>query len=392
MSVFPNRELTTAEIEAAMDGRLHVSTSGRVDAFLLSPMVQNHAANLHVLPDARLACVWFGGTMEGMGDISVYMSTLGPEGWSQARRLSDDPTRSEQNPVLFTAPDGAVWLFHTSQPGGRQDECEIVARVSCDGGERFGPVRVIGDFRGVFVRQPVQLGPSGEWLLPGFRCVTPAAGRWTGDVDTAVMLVSCDQGQSWSAVEVPDSLGAVHMNPVAPMGQMMPAFYRDRYAASVKRSLSTDGGLGWSAPQPTDLPNNNSSVQAIRLADGRIAMVLNPISAVQSDARRASLYDEIEGEVEVLAVTTGPKAIWGVPRAPMVLALSSDNGATFPVRITIDDGSGHALSNNSAAGVNRELSYPSILQDREGLLHIAYTYHRRAIRYVRIPVPPVSAA
>jgi predicted neuraminidase len=394
MSAFPRRELTTPEIEAAMDGRLHVSPFGRVDAFLPSPMVQNHAANLHFLPGGRLACVWFGGTMEGMGDISVYMSTLGPEGWSQARRLSDDSTRSEQNPVLFTAPDGAVWLFHTSQPGGRQDECELVARVSQDGGDNFSPARRIGDFRGVFVRQPVQTGPSAEWLMPGFRCVTPVAGRWTGDVDTAVMLVSRDRGQNWSAVEVPDSLGAVHMNPIAPLAKVMPAFYRDRYAQWVKRSLSTDGGLGWSAPQPTDLPNNNSSVQAIRLADGRIAMVLNPISAAQSDARRASLYDEIEGEgeVEEVTVTSGPKAIWGIPRAPMVLALSSDNGATFPHRVTIDDGSGHALSNNSAAGVNRELSYPSILQDGDGMLHIAYTYHRRAIRYVRIPVPPVSAA
>lgn len=391
MSGFQERELTTAEIESAMDGRLHVGPSGRVDAFLPSPMVQNHAANLHFLPDSRLACVWFGGTMEGMGDISVWMSILGPEGWGAARRLSDDSTRSEQNPVLFTAPDGAVWLFHTSQPGGRQDECEIVARVSQDGGESFGPARRVGDFRGVFVRQPVRLGPSGEWLLPGFRCVTPPAGRWTGDIDSAVMLVSRDQGASWQAVEVPDSLGAVHMNPVAPTDGEMPAFYRDRYAEWVKRSLSRDGGLTWTAPQPTDLPNNNSSVQAIRLADGRLAMVLNPISATQSAARRASLYDEIpdeaDAEVEARNETEGPKAIWGVPRAPMTLAISHDNGATFPIRIDVDQGSGYALSNNSAEGKNRELSYPSVLQDREGQLHIAYTYHRRAIRYVRLDLP-----
>lgn len=388
MSAFPQRELTTAEIEAAMAGRLHADPEGWVDAFLPSPMVQNHAANLHFLPDGRLACVWFGGTMEGMGDISIWMSVLGPEGWSDARRLSDDPARSEQNPVLFNAPDGAVWLFHTSQPGGRQDECEIVARVSRDGGKSFGPARRIGDFRGVFVRQPLRLGPGGEWLLPGFRCVTPAAGRWTGDIDNAVMLVSRDQGTSWSAVEVPDSLGAVHMNPIAPQGGEMPAFFRDRYAMWVKRSLSHDGGLTWSAPQPTDLPNNNSSVQAIRLADGRIAMVLNPISAAQSAARRASLYDEIPdeagAEAEPRQQTEGPKAIWGVPRAPMTLAISDDNGSTFPVRIDLDQGSGHALSNNSAEGINRELSYPSILQDKEGHLHIAYTYHRRAIRYVRL--------
>ncbi|TAG15521.1 MAG: glycosyl hydrolase [Rhodobacterales bacterium] len=373
-----------------MDGRLHPQGGGRFDAFLPSPVVQNHAANLHLLPDGTPACVWFGGTMEGMGDISIYMSTLLAAGWSPARRLSDDPDRSEQNPVLFTAPDGVVWLFHTSQPGGRQDLCEITARLSQDGGKSFGPPGRIGDFRGVFVRQPPRLGPQGEWLLPGFRCVTPPQGRWTGSIDSAVMLISRDQGATWSASEVPDSLGAVHMNPVAPSQGVMPAFYRDRYAAWVKRSLSTDGGLRWSAPEPTDLPNNNSSVQAIRLADGRIAMVLNPISAAQSDARRASLYDEIEGgeEAPEPAAPNGPKAIWGVPRAPMTLAISSDGGATFPLRVKLDQSSGHALSNNSADGVNRELSYPSILQDADGRLHIAYTYHRRAIRYIRLDAPP----
>ena len=387
MPAFPSRELTRTEIEAAMDGRLVDDGRGRIDAFLPSPVVQNHAANLHLLPDGRLACVWFGGTMEGMGDISVYMSVLGPDGWGAARRLSDDPARSEQNPVLFNAPDGTVWLFHTSQPGGRQDLCEIVARVSADGGATFGPPRRIGDFRGVFVRQPLRLGPGGEWLLPGFRCVTPPAGRWTGDIDTAVMLISRDRGATWSASEVPDSLGAVHMNPVAPRSGAMPAFFRDRYAQAVRRSVSTDGGLTWTAPEPTDLPNNNSSVQAIRLADGRIAILCNPVNATLSDARRASLYDEIEGEEKEIAVSDGPKAIWGVPRAPLTLALSTDDGRTFPVRTDLDDGTGHALSNNSADGVNRELSYPSILADADGRLHIAYTYHRRAIRYIRLDRP-----
>ena len=169
----------------------------------------------------------------------------------------------------------------------------------------------------------------------------------------------------------------------------MPAFYRDRYAQWVRRSLSTDGGLTWSAPKPTDLPNNNSSIQATRLTDGRIAMVLNPVSAAQSDDRRASLYDEIEGEAEVQVHSDGPKAIWGVPRAPLTLAISSDNGATFPLRIDLDQGTGRALSNNSADGVNRELSYPSIIQGPDGRLHIAYTYHRRAIRYVSLDCPPL---
>ncbi|MDZ4087837.1 MAG: exo-alpha-sialidase [Tabrizicola sp.] len=374
-----------------MDGLLrpHLTEADRTEAMLASPCVQNHAANLCWLPDGTLACVWFGGTMEGMGDISVWMSRLRPgaDRWTQAERLSSRADRSEQNPVLFVAPDGDVWLFHTSQPGGRQDECEIHVRRSQDGGASFGETRRLGDFTGVFVRQPPRIGPNGEWLLPGFRCVTPPEGRWTGSLDTAVMLVSRDGGATWSATEVPDSLGAVHMNPVAARDGIMPAFFRDRFSNRVRRSLSRDGGLAWSKPTDTDLPNNNSSVQAVRLADGRIALVGNPVNADMSDQRRASLYDEIDDEGGA-GVTPGPNgtggAIWGVPRAPLVLAISRDNGATFQDIRRIEDGSGYCLTNNSKDGLNKEYSYPSLISGPDGTLHIAYTYHRRAIKYVRL--------
>ncbi len=49
---------------------------GRRDALLPAPRVQNHAANLAVLPDGALGCVWFAGTQEGVPDISVWFSRL----------------------------------------------------------------------------------------------------------------------------------------------------------------------------------------------------------------------------------------------------------------------------------------------------------------------------
>jgi predicted neuraminidase len=113
--VSPARELQPEEIAAAMDGvlRPHETEPDRIEAFLPSPCVQNHAANLTYLADGSLACVWFGGTMEGMGDISIWMSRLpaGAGRWGPAIRLTDDPERSEQNPILFQAPDGRVRLF-----------------------------------------------------------------------------------------------------------------------------------------------------------------------------------------------------------------------------------------------------------------------------------------
>src|SRR5215213_11232001 len=92
----------------------HADDHAREGADLSSPCVQNHAANLMVLKDGTLGCVWFGGSMEGRSDISVYMSRLEPGSrqWTAPVRLSNDAQRSEQNPILFPAPDGSLWLLH----------------------------------------------------------------------------------------------------------------------------------------------------------------------------------------------------------------------------------------------------------------------------------------
>lgn len=381
--------LTHEAVAARMDGRTVLVAPGRSEAFLPSPCIQNHAANLALLADGSLACVWFGGTMEGMGDISIYLSRLAPgsDCWSAPEKLSDDPDKSEQNPLLFTAPDGKVWLLYTSQTSGNQDGAVVKRRVSVDGGRTFGPVSTLCDIPGTFVRQPIIVNSRGEWLLPVFCCVGVAGARWTGDADRAAVLISADDGESWTMRDVPQSIGAVHMNIVPLGGDRMAAFYRNRFAEQVLRSESTDGGRNWSAPQPTDLPNNNSSVQAMALGDGRIAMVYNHSNASMSDARRLSLYDEIEADgtepQAQVAAKSGRAAIWGVPRAPLSLAISDDGGLSFPDRRDLETGDGYCLSNNSKDGLNREFSYPSIVAEG-GTLHIVFTYYRSAIKYIRL--------
>lgn len=384
-----NAPLQPEAIVPLMDGVVRVVSDDRAEAYLPCSTVQNHAANLAYLPDGTLTCVWFGGTMEGMGDISVYLSRLAPgsERWSPAEQLSDDAAKSEQNPLLFVAPDGKVWLLYTSQTSGNQDGSVVKRRISSDGGKSFGPVETLCDVPGTFVRQPIIVNGLGEWLLPLFRCVKIEGQRWTGDADFASVLISDDGGASWSMHDVPDSMGAVHMNIVPLGGDDMVAFYRHRFAEHVLRSVSADGGRNWSAPVPTNLPNNNSSVQAVRLRSGEIAIVYNHSSAATSSDRRLSLYDEIEGddaEAAPVVAGTGRKAIWGVPRAPMSLAFSTDGGVTFEGRIDLEVGDGYCLTNNSKDGLNREFSYPSIIEAPDGSLEIAFTYFRRAIKYLRL--------
>ncbi|MBZ3905973.1 sialidase family protein [Streptomyces griseiscabiei] len=391
------------------------ATVDRTDTTLPAPAVQNHAANLTVLPGGDLGCVWFGGTQEGVADICVWFSRLTPGAttWTDPIRLSDDPARSEQNPLLFPAPSGALWLLHTAQRGGDQDTAEVRLRVSHDNGVTWDEPRTLFPATpgtgGVFVRQPPVLLPTGRLLVPVFRCRTTPGEKWSGDLDTSAVMISGDQGGTWREQPVPGSTGLVHMNVHPLPDSSLLALFRSRRADAVHRSVSLDDGDTWSEPQPLDLPNNNSSIQYLPLTDGRLALVYNHSSAADATARRVSLYDEIDdsgalgdsgGEAAhatptaarrdvatptaSTALAAAPGAFWGAPRAPLSLALSSDAGLTWPLRTDLVTGDGHCLTNNSRDGLNRELSYPSIAQTPDGAVHIAYTHHRKVIRHIRL--------
>jgi predicted neuraminidase len=382
----------------------------RVNAYLATPTVQNHASLLATLPDGDLGLVWFGGTQEGVGDVSIWFARLAPGAarWSEPTRLTDDPERSEQNPILFPTPTGELWLLYTAQRAGNQDTAQVRRRVSTDSGRSWGEVETLfpADERGgVFVRQPVVVTGSGRWLLPIFRCVTVPGEPWTGDVDTSAVLVSDDRGSTWREVPVPESVGCVHMSIVDLGAGELFALFRSRWADHVYASRSVDDGASWTAPTPTELPNNNSSIQLRRLDDGRLGLVFNNSSRLDATQRRLSLYDEIDehGIVEgagpaAVAVPdlAGPddgapgaarrrRAFWGAPRAPMTLAFSCDRGATWQLAGNLDEGDGYCLTNNSRDGLNRELSYPAIHQAADGALHLSYTYHRQTIKHVRVP-------
>ncbi|CAB4047783.1 hypothetical protein LMG9964_01417 [Paraburkholderia phenoliruptrix] len=382
-----------------MPGRLHEARgdAARIDAYLPAATVQNHAANLLALANGDLLCAWFGGTQEGVPDISIYLSRLaqGSSTWSEPVRLSDDPTRSEQNPVLFAAPDGKLWLIYTAQLSGHQNTSIVRRRVSGDNGHTWGPIDTLFDLPGTFVRQPIVVARDGAWLCPVFLCRVAPGERWSGNDDVSAVMRSTDNGATWTAHDVPGSVGCVHMNiQPLPDGSLV-ALFRSRWADHIHMSRSADG-IAWSEPEPLALPNNNSSIQFVTLANGHLALVFNNSSAAQSTGRRASLYDDIEdaedsGTLATQAASARGTAFWGAPRAPMTLAVSMDGGRTWPVMRNLETGDGYCMTNNSTDKLNREFSYPSIVQSADGRLHIAYTYFRQRIKYVSVSEDWASA-
>ena len=168
--------MTPDEIAERMDGRIAAVGAGRAEAFLPSPVVHNHASFLQWLPDgdARLRLV----RRNARGQArhlhpARRRSRPAPRSGARPSGCRTTETRSEQNPVIFPDPTtGAVGLFHTAQPGGRQEECALRFRPLelTAAGPRSGPARTLDLPRGSFVRAPVVIRDDGAWMLPLFLC------------------------------------------------------------------------------------------------------------------------------------------------------------------------------------------------------------------------------
>ncbi len=89
--------------------------------------------------------------------------------WSDAVKLSHDDTRSEQNPVLFLAPDNVLWPMDR-QISGNQDTAIVRYRKSTTFGQTGArlPPCLINPY--TFIRQPITVLDNGNWLLPVFYC------------------------------------------------------------------------------------------------------------------------------------------------------------------------------------------------------------------------------
>jgi len=350
------------------DGRLYRNADmGTVEARLPSGGYPTaHAPAMLELPDGALLCCWFAGTYEGSADIRIICSRLEKDGeqWSEPVEISGDPERSEQNPSLFAGNDGAVWAIYTAQKDRQagKDNMQFTSQIrvqkSTDGGKTWGPYETLFAREGSFCRQPIQVLSNGRWIFANWLCTDSPDGL---SGDPTALQISDDEGKTWRQIDMPGSRGRVHANVVELGDGRLVAFMRSREADFIYRSESADWGETWSVPVPTPLPNNNSSISAIRLKSGRIAIAYNPTCTP----------DPQPG-----------KAAWPGLRCPVAVALSEDGGLTFPLIRWMERGEGFMGEENRTN--NRQYEYPFLMQGRDGMLHLAYAaYTRAGVKYVR---------
>lgn len=360
-----------------MDGQVyHNAEMGTVEAIIPpGPWRTCHGPGMVELPGGDLLCCWFAGTFEGDADIHIVCARLpkGADKWEEPVNVSGDPTRSEQNPSLFLGPDGAVWCMYTAQLGripgknNMQYTSQVRCQKSFDGGKTWGDYETIFPEEGTFSRQPIQVLKNGRWIYGNWIC-TDAVDGLAGD--PSAFRISDDQGKTWRMVMMPKSNGRVHATVVELDDGHLVAFMRSREADFIYRSESFDFGDSWSEPKPTVLPNNNSSISAIRTQSGRIAIAYNP-TCVSEDMRS--------------------KCAWPGLRCPVAVALSEDGGLTFPMIRWMERGEGYIGDENKTN--NKQYEYPYIMQSADGRLHLTYAaFTRKAVKYVSFTEADVMGA
>ena len=327
--------------------------------FERAPFASCHASTIVELKGGELMTAWFGGTREGAQDVAIWGSRRTVGGWSAPVELAREAGQPAWNPVLFHTGDGTLWLYYKVGPSPMT--WTAARRFSRDEGRTWSEIeRLPAGLVGPVRAKPLVM--SDGTIVSGSSVESYRS--WAAWVER-----STDNGRTWSKIgpiTVPRTVarrnprgGSPAQVPGAPEwdftdGLIQPSVVevkgqRLRLYARATSSIgkicvaeSSDGGVTWSEARPTELPNPNSGIDAVRLRDGRTVMIYNHTEK---------------------------------GRTPLNLAVSRDGEHWTMFR---------ALESEPG-----EYSYPNVIQGADGDLHIAYTWKRQRIRYVRVPLSEV---
>lgn len=331
------------------------SLKGAETAYLPELFSMSHASNSIALRNGDLLCFYFSGKVEGASNVAIVMSRLpkGSHQWTKPVVVAQRAGHSLQNPVPFEPSAGHLWLLHTAQVGLNEDTAEIFRQESTDNGRTWSKPTVLFAKPGSYDRNKFVVMKPGEWMLPMYHM--PSASIVEGaNQDYSAVQITTDGGRHWKECAIPGSDGLVQPSVVKLSAHHYLALMRSRDADWIYQASSADG-CDWSRPIATVLPNNNSSIQLIRLRDGHLVLAFNNSQA---------------------------QTVWGKPivswRRPLSVALSVNGGNTWDWVRDVERGRLWMKWNGDETA--DEYSYPSIIQARDGMLYLSYTYNRKTIK------------
>ncbi len=333
------RLVETLVVLALLGGSLRAEERSRGLAeefcFEAAPFPSCHASSIIEVEPGTLLVTYFAGTREGNQDVGIWTSrgttqANGSTSWEPPQVVHEAPDVPCWNPVLQKARNGDLLLFFKAGPSPATWS-GFLAR-STDGGKTWTDAQILP--AGILgpVRSKAIVDEAGRLICGSSVESYNAWGCW--------VEITPDDGKTWSKhgpINVPEHPHGIIQASVFPTADgKLALLARSRGIGKLCRSESSDGGKTWTDAEPIDFPNPNAGADATRLADGRLALIANPVER---------------------------------GRTPLVVAISEDDGQTFDIRLTLEDEPG-------------EYSYPALIQGEDGRIHCTYTWKRQRIKHV----------
>jgi len=316
--------------------------------FETAPFPSCHASTI-AETQSGLVAAWFGGTAQSNPDVCIYVSRNENGHWTTPVAVADGTGFGTNrfptwNPVLFQPRSGPLMLFYKIGP--KPSEWWGMLMTSSDDGKTWSkPQRLPGGILGPIKNKPVQLA-NGDIL-----CGSSTEGNgWKVHFER-----TSDFGKTWTSTQP--------VNDGKTIGAIQPSilFLKNGSLEAVGRTRndrifcveSSDEGITWGKMTLTDLPNPDSGTDAVTLRDGRQLLVYN------HNVRTGSLNKG---------------------RSPLNVAISPD-GTNWIAAFVLE---------NDPTAPNG-FAYPAVIQTRDGLVHITYTWERKRIKHVVIDPSKLAA-
>lgn len=324
-----------------------------------------HASTIVETDKGELLAAWFGGTNEKNPDVCIYLARYENGKWSQGVQVADGIQHAGKryptwNPVLFQPKNGPLMLFYKVGPSPQTWWGMLI--TSADGGRTWSePRRLPEDVLGPIKNKPVQLA-DGTIISPSSTEEKEAG--WRLHVE-----ISRDLGKTWQIVgplNTKEEFNAIQPSVLIHKDGRLQLLSRTK-EMMVVTNWSSDKGQTWSKTAATGLFMPNSGSDAVTLADGRQLLVYNWRSG---PAPKETPKVEKNAD-EVGPSKRGTRADYGV-RYPLNISVSPD-GVKWDMAVTLED-----------EPKPHGYAYPAIIQTKDGLVHVTYTWNREKIKHVII--------